>query len=240
MSIANEITRLQNAKANIKTAIENKGVTVGDGTIDTYAEKIGEISGGGTVQNPLEYALTISGVYQNTVFPDGYELTLNLPNITSLASAFYTAKGIKKLTLKGNTAGNVVSFNRAFRNISAETIDLTEFNAILSNCEMAFMYSHIVEILGEIDFSNVIDFGMTFEGLSTLVTITPKKETIKLSISFAQSSKLSDLSIQSIIEGLADLTGGTAQTLTLHSIVGGKLTDEQKATITAKNWTLVY
>lgn len=48
MSIANEIQRLQSAKANIKSAIEEKGVTVGDGTIDTYAEKIAEISGGGS------------------------------------------------------------------------------------------------------------------------------------------------------------------------------------------------
>lgn len=44
MSVASEITRLQNAKASIKTSIENKGVTVGDGTIDTYASKIDEIS----------------------------------------------------------------------------------------------------------------------------------------------------------------------------------------------------
>lgn len=48
MSIANEIQRLQSAKADIKSAIEQKGVTVGDGTIDTYAEKISEISGGGS------------------------------------------------------------------------------------------------------------------------------------------------------------------------------------------------
>ena len=47
MSIATEITRLQNAKANIKSAIEEKGVTVGDGLIDTYADKIAEISAGG-------------------------------------------------------------------------------------------------------------------------------------------------------------------------------------------------
>lgn len=44
MSVASEIARLQNAKASIKTSIENKGVTVGDGTIDTYASKIDEIS----------------------------------------------------------------------------------------------------------------------------------------------------------------------------------------------------
>ncbi|MBR3908775.1 MAG: hypothetical protein IKJ50_03540 [Clostridia bacterium] len=47
MSIATEIQRLQQAKADIKTAIENKGVTVGDGTIDTFASKISGITGGG-------------------------------------------------------------------------------------------------------------------------------------------------------------------------------------------------
>ena len=46
MSIETEITRLQNAKADIKNAIESKGVTVGDGLIDTYAEKINEIKSG--------------------------------------------------------------------------------------------------------------------------------------------------------------------------------------------------
>ena len=53
MSVETEIQRLQTAKAGIKTAIEEKGVTVGDGRIDTYAEKIKEIAVGG---NGLKYA----------------------------------------------------------------------------------------------------------------------------------------------------------------------------------------
>ena len=59
-------------------------------------------------------------------------------------------------------------------------------------------------------------------------------------ISFAHSNLLDDASVQSIIDHLKDLTGATAQTLTLHKDVGNKLTEAQKATITAKNWTLVY
>lgn len=48
MSIASEITRLQTAKANIKTSIENKGVTVSsDATLDTYASLIDSIETGG-------------------------------------------------------------------------------------------------------------------------------------------------------------------------------------------------
>ena len=45
MSIASEITRLQNAKAAIKLAIEAKGVTVpSDATLDDYAALIESIS----------------------------------------------------------------------------------------------------------------------------------------------------------------------------------------------------
>ena len=59
-------------------------------------------------------------------------------------------------------------------------------------------------------------------------------------IAFESASKLSTESVQSIIDHLKNLTGKTSQTLTFHADVGGKLTDTQKATITAKNWTLVY
>lgn len=45
MSIASEITRLQNAKAAIKAAIEAKGVTVDDdATLDAFASLIGQIA----------------------------------------------------------------------------------------------------------------------------------------------------------------------------------------------------
>ena len=61
MSIANEIQRLQTAKANIKTAIENKGVTVGDDLlISEYYRKIDEISGGGSGVDYLQYAKTVN------------------------------------------------------------------------------------------------------------------------------------------------------------------------------------
>lgn len=48
MSIATELTRIQQAKADIKTAIEAKGVTVpSSATIDTYDDYVSQISGGG-------------------------------------------------------------------------------------------------------------------------------------------------------------------------------------------------
>ena len=52
MSTATELQRIIDSKAAIKTAIEGKGVTVGTGTIDTYAAKIDEITTGSAGWTP--------------------------------------------------------------------------------------------------------------------------------------------------------------------------------------------
>lgn len=47
MSVADEITRIKNAKADLKAAIEANGGSVGDGLIDTYAPQIPAVYGAG-------------------------------------------------------------------------------------------------------------------------------------------------------------------------------------------------
>ena len=59
-------------------------------------------------------------------------------------------------------------------------------------------------------------------------------ETINRTLDFSRCSKLSAQSIQSIIDGLATVTA--TQALKINSTI--VLTDEQKASITAKGWTL--
>jgi hypothetical protein len=52
MSVASEITRLQTAKADLKTAIEGKGVTVpSSAKLDAYPALVDSISGGGYEEN---------------------------------------------------------------------------------------------------------------------------------------------------------------------------------------------
>lgn len=49
MAISNEIARLQQAKADLKTAIENKGVTVpSNAKLDGYADLVDSIETGGS------------------------------------------------------------------------------------------------------------------------------------------------------------------------------------------------
>ena len=69
MSIASEITRLQSAKAAIKTAIEGKGVSVPSATkLDGYPTLIDSIQtgGGGTNVEDELITRTLSGAYTNS------------------------------------------------------------------------------------------------------------------------------------------------------------------------------
>ena len=96
-------------------------------------------------------------------------------------------------------------------------------------------YESAIEIIDEpFDFSNVAS-GSAFQKANSLKEVRFVSETIKISQIFS-SANLSAESIQSIIDGLA--TVETAQTLTLNATVKAKLTEEQLATITNKNWNL--
>lgn len=92
-----------------------------------------------------------------------------------------------------------------------------------------------------LDFSSVTTpTARVFYGSKNVEYARFVPNTIKCNFNASDSSAFTTETVDSIIDGLADLTGQTTKTLTLHSTVGAKLTDTQKVTITAKNWTLVY
>lgn len=105
-----------------------------------------------------------------------------------------------------------------------------------TNCSYMFSNSGIQVIERPFDFSACTALSAFFNA-NKLVEVRIVAGTIKVNTNIS-SAVLSDESIQSIIDGLADLTGGTAQTLTLHATVKAKLTEEQLATITSKNWSV--
>lgn len=90
MTIASEITRLQGAKADIKTAIENKGVTVPSAdTIDQYAGYIDQIETGttivnGVIENYLASNSTVdAGTFVEFVNEFGTKTRLSTKQLTS-------------------------------------------------------------------------------------------------------------------------------------------------------------
>lgn len=93
-------------------------------------------------------------------------------------------------------------------------------------------------IVGELDFSECEPSQQQnpFNGCTSLIEVRFTPESIKQNISFTQSYRLSDESIQSILDGLA--TVSTTRILYLNSAVYAKLTEEQKQSATDKGWTI--
>ena len=75
MSIATEIQRLQTAKAAIKQAIIDKGVSVSSSDkLDSFASKISQIPSGGSINNydrTIELTVTDIGIHTYQI-PSGY------------------------------------------------------------------------------------------------------------------------------------------------------------------------
>ena len=90
MSIASEITRLQNAKADIKTAIEAKGVTVpSSAKIDTYNTYVASIPAGGSSKLPEVVDGSVTSLSAS-----------DLGSITSISDyAFYNQTNLSSVTL---------------------------------------------------------------------------------------------------------------------------------------------
>ena len=250
MSVATEIQRLQIAKSDIKSAIEEKGVTVGNGTIDTYAEKINKISGGADY---LKYATAIQFNDLNLFGKE--EVVLNLDSATSLERLFYIDNTESKVTPPNTTVKHITvncpnklqNINNAFARyyLADEMIERVTLNIDASGATGVTSFFDSLKALKIIDgkplnFSNATVLSSPFSRLTSLEEIRFVENCLFASFSFLPSPNLSNDSIQSIIDGLGDLTGGTAKTVTFSATTGAKLSDEQKATITEKNWELVY
>lgn len=238
-SISNGINTEADLIAEIQSMVDNLP-TAGDddGSYDEGYEQ-GKIDG-----NVLLYAVSFPS-YANVVFPDGYELTLNIPNFKPQTSGadmnFGVVKGIKRLKLVSTPTDDTINLTTAFNNSSIEELDMSEFHRNVKAMTSTFLQCrNLREIKGELNFTSATFNTYEFFNCTALEEIRIKAETIYKSVAFAQSSKLSADSRQSIIDGLANLTGQTTQTLTLHADVGAKLTANQIASAEAKNWTLAY
>lgn len=199
---------------------------------------------GGSGENVLLYATGLQYTYMNSVFPTGTELEINAPNASGdLSSLLTAATGVKKLVLKGNDADNAVTFRQCFyRNQEIEVVDFSQFGSckVERFNSIAQQATNLREIIGVFDFTGCVEINKPFTQAYALEEFRIKEGTLSLSLDMAHCSWLSDATVQSIIDGLANLSGQTTQTLTLHTNVGAKLIPDQIAFAEAKNWTLAY
>lgn len=242
---------------NIADAIRGKTGKTEELTLDQMATEIAGIQAGGGAsgESPFDHAVGLAYAFYGATLPNGTELNVSFgdkaimrtsyPNTNVLNNTFYCCEGVKSVKISSKLAFlKPFSMSYGFSTCSSlETIDLTGMPQpmVLSSIDRCFQNCTVLKaVLGELDVSNCANFNNSFANTEVLETISFKAETIKKSLSINKTSHLTDATIQNIIDGLADLTGGTAQTLTLHATVGAKLTDAQKASASAKNWTISY
>ena len=125
--ISEKLNIINTAKNDIKTAIENKGVVVGDVSISDYASKINEISSGGGADfeiNDCSY-LFYKGAKINIVD----ELLKLCKNVTSVEQMFYQCTTLKNLDLSSLDIGTSTNMQYMFYSCQAlENLDLSNFN----------------------------------------------------------------------------------------------------------------
>ena len=136
---------------------------------------------------------------------------------------------VKRIELDMRTKTSMAGF--AWNCQSLETVELENTNKV-TDWIYAFRNCPNLTSVKGLDFSGASSINMmAFVEIPKVSNFKVVPETIKASINI-QAGALTHDSIQSIVDGLAYVS--TAKTLTIH----GELTDEQKATINSKGWTL--
>lgn len=229
------------ADADVLDKVYNEGYDDGYATGDSagYERGYGEGYDDAGKDSPMYYLRGLP--YRDAVFPENYELYCRIKTVSdygALAYAFYKTNA-KKVTLVIDESGESLSLvNFCRENTALEVIDLTKLNRGIRNFDYAFLScSSLKSIYGALDFSECTAATIWLNGANALEDIEFVPETIKISLDFYWCEYLTEISVQSIIDGLADLTGSTAQKVTFHATIINKLTETQISKILEKNWT---
>lgn len=176
MSVADQITRIKNAKAAIKQSIENKGVTVSDtAKIDDYAVYIDNItvgSGGESdYENPDFYEKITNGgtnyyylFYQRTINDTSFIESLDTSKATNMSNMFNYFKSSSDLDLSGWDVPKVKNMSSMFQNCSVPELNVTNWNSnqVTDMSSMFQLFTGNITGLNTLDTSNVTDMDSMF------------------------------------------------------------------------------
>lgn len=187
MSIASEITRLQTAKADIKAAIENKGVTVPSAaTLDEFSDYIDEISGGGgggidwddfvNLTAPESITLDTATVIQKYTFAGTGVQSISSDSVTEIKEyAFCECPNLKSISfpnltvMRSGTGSNTNSNGNFFINCnSLETLYLPKLQDVYGN--LAFAVNNMTKAANPVVLPSIRNLGVrAFRGFKASV-----------------------------------------------------------------------
>ena len=178
MTIADNLNRIVQAKADIKAAIENKGVAVGDLTIDSYAEKIAEIpqdvAYNGLDFTVIGYDATLTREL-NDEFNADIQYSLQKYNEwdENKTSAMNLFKSDNKLVYAPFiNVSNVTTMQYMFSSCSKlTTVPLFNTQNVTTMSNMFFGCSELTTV-PQFDTQNVTNMGGMFYGCSKLITVS--------------------------------------------------------------------
>ena len=240
MSIATEIQRLQEAKADIKAVIEEKGVEVGNGLIDGYADKVDAVYDKGVSDGKKS---------EYDEFWDKYQDNGNREDYTFA----FSGKGWDDNTYNPKYDLNITSAGVVFQNsLITDTKKAINLNVADSGACATFYAAQSLERIPELNLQKDIYFAYTaFQNCKNLIEINIVGEG-KMGCSstsntqktiYFDSTKLNADSIISIVNALKDdVTGYTLKFTTAavnSAFEGGESSDAWKALKASKpNWTI--
>ena len=152
-------------------------------------------------------------------------------NVTGMNSMFSSCRSLQSLDVSGWDTSKVTIMSYMFSSCRSlqsldvsgwDTSKVTNINYIFGDC------INLTTLIGGRTIDEVISNNISaLNGLK-----------INISLSITTIENIDRASLRALINGLADLTGSTSRTLTLGSTLIAKLTEEDIAVATAKNWTI--
>lgn len=235
----------------IADAIRAKTGSASTMKVSEFASEISSISGGGG--GGIDYTAHCDLInFTSLDFVGQPSVTFNLPKCTRLDKFWSTPNNevpnttIEHLTINGAKPTSMSSFISRDYNVRDTVLKRVTLNIDTSNVtNFAYAFTHLMALEtidgNPLDLSKATVLSGMFSSINyEMVDVRFVANSIKVSLSLSACSKLSDATIQSIVDGLADLSGQTRQTITFHKDLESRVTPNQKQAIDAKNWTQVY
>lgn len=222
MSIASVIERIKTTKANIKTAIESKGVTIADDAkLSEYPDYISQISAGGGTTEP------------HAIFRDitttGYT-ECETVNMTRVPTRFINGSGVKNLILNEGITHIYQSAIASCTQLTTISTPSTETTGVSLPSTLTNLLKWAFYACSKLD-NIVLPKSLTsintdsFYNLSGLITIDVEPE-FNCNLPLGTCANVSQESVLNIITHYKSKSG---KTLTLHANVFDNIPDEVKA-----------